>query len=421
MQKTFFLLILFFHNLPCILQGEPFLYVSDAAAGKDVSVVDAATNAIVATINVSSPSTSVVSPDGQFVYVQAPADIAVIDTSTNIVIATINNAFTGGNQLAVSNDGKRLYSVNFAAGDLSINVIDTTTNTIIDNLSLGSSFPAVATSSIGIYPNDDFLFISVTDFSTFFGIINLNTLTLESTIPSSSLLTNVGIAISNDANFAYVIGNNTALEIVNLNAQTTFSLPVVSVGSAIGTTPNGRYVVFHQATGGDFFYSLLDPSTNTIVGTITNSLDNANSIAFSSDSVNAYVAYPLDGTIEVIDLKNQSIIKAISGFSFPVAVSVKPQFALNLSGFSRKSRFLTQTALINTLSWEFIDFLGITIKEYRIFRDNVFLTTIASPDPAVFRDAKVKKGRTYLYRVEAVLESGGILTSEEIFIKTTKK
>ncbi len=422
MKRLLLLIVAILHNFHCLLQAEPFIYVSNSS-GDNVSVVDGATNAIVATINVSAPSSSLISPDGQFVYVQSrfPGNnITVIDSVTNTVIAMISNIFSGINQLTISSDGQKLYGLNFSIPDISINVIDTNANTIIDNFFL-VNFNTNISVVIEAYPDDEFLLVYESDNSNqFYRIVNPNSGTIEATIPSN-LSGFGGLAISQDSNFAYVIGNNTALEILDLNSQTTSLLPVVSSGSAIGATPDGKYVVFHQASGGDLFYSLLDPKTNTIVGTITNSLFGSNSIAFSSDSSKAYVTFPGESTLEIIDLKNRSIITNISGFTSPVGVAVTPQFTLNLSGFAKKSRFLTQTALINTLAWEFINIPGVTIKEYRIFRDDVFLAGIANPNPAVFYDSKVKKGRTYHYRVEAILASGAILTSEEVLIKTARK
>ncbi len=82
-----------------------------------VSVIDTATNNIIATVDVgSSPTGIAVSPDGTKVYVTNYDDntTSVIDTATNNVIATVNVG-AGPMGVAVSPDGKKVYVTNYDA------------------------------------------------------------------------------------------------------------------------------------------------------------------------------------------------------------------------------------------------------------------------------------------------------------------
>jgi YVTN family beta-propeller protein len=114
-----------------------------------VSVLDTASNAVIATINTGTTSTGAgslpsgvaVSPDGSKVYVAlyATAAVAVIDTATNTIVATI--PITGAQyqltpyMVAVTPDGARVY-VTILNGTF-VPVIDTATNTVIANVTVG--------------------------------------------------------------------------------------------------------------------------------------------------------------------------------------------------------------------------------------------------------------------------------------------
>src|SRR6266404_2469698 len=98
-----------------------------------MSVIDTATNTVIATIPVSDrPFSVVVTPDGSKVYVTNnnsgnPRTVSVIDTATNTVIATIHvGAKPFG--VAVTPDGSKVYVANNNPGNPgTVSVIDTAT------------------------------------------------------------------------------------------------------------------------------------------------------------------------------------------------------------------------------------------------------------------------------------------------------
>jgi YVTN family beta-propeller protein len=77
-----------------------------------------------------------VTPDGSSVYVanQNSGTVSVIDTATNAVIATVRVGVEP-NGVAVSPDGGRVYIANGASGTVS--VIATATNTVIATIPVG--------------------------------------------------------------------------------------------------------------------------------------------------------------------------------------------------------------------------------------------------------------------------------------------
>jgi YVTN family beta-propeller protein len=104
----------------------------EGAVSDTVSVIDTATNTVIATIPVGvAPSGVAITPDGSRVYVtnQNAASVSVIDRSTNTVIATVPVDF-GPFGIAITNDGTRAYVASRSA----IDVIDTSTNTVVDTI-----------------------------------------------------------------------------------------------------------------------------------------------------------------------------------------------------------------------------------------------------------------------------------------------
>jgi len=77
-------------------EGAPFAYVTNHDS-RTVSVIDTATNTVVATVPVGLgfPNGVAVTPDGKHAYVAigtpslVPSSVSVIDTATNTVVATV--------------------------------------------------------------------------------------------------------------------------------------------------------------------------------------------------------------------------------------------------------------------------------------------------------------------------------------------
>ena len=80
-----------------------------------VSVIDTATNMVVATVGVGTkPIAVALAPDGKHAYVlnqSTSSDVSVIDTASNTVVATIPVPAAGGGltSVGVAPDGKHAY------------------------------------------------------------------------------------------------------------------------------------------------------------------------------------------------------------------------------------------------------------------------------------------------------------------------
>ncbi|MGA7384174.1 MAG: YncE family protein, partial [Methylocella sp.] len=91
-------------------EAAPFAYVANVASNS-VSVIDTATNTVVATIPVRAAAEGLaVTPDGTHVYVTniSSDHVSVIATATNTVVATVAvGSYADG--VAVTPDGTHVY------------------------------------------------------------------------------------------------------------------------------------------------------------------------------------------------------------------------------------------------------------------------------------------------------------------------
>lgn len=98
------------------------VYVANISSN-DVSVIDTATNTVIATVPVGgTPDGIAASPDGAIVYVANAGgnSVSIIDTTTNAVIGTVS---VGQNPIGIAftPDGTRAYVCNFATpGSVSV-------------------------------------------------------------------------------------------------------------------------------------------------------------------------------------------------------------------------------------------------------------------------------------------------------------
>ena len=115
----------------------PFAYITNYF-GNTVSVVDTASNTVVATVPVgSNPFGVAVSPDGARVYVTnfGSSNVSVIAIASNTVVATVP---VGSRPygVAVSPDGAFAYVANFSSSNVS--VIATASNTVVATVAVGA-------------------------------------------------------------------------------------------------------------------------------------------------------------------------------------------------------------------------------------------------------------------------------------------
>lgn len=255
-------------------QAQTFAYVvgqrDDPAPGNSgiqvVSVIDAATNTIVASIPVGlgcvcvDPDIVAIAPDGSRAYVtnELANSMSVIDTASNSVVATVAVG-TGPAAVAVSPDGTHVYVVN-GSGTTSVSVIDAQTNTIIATIPLG----VAQARGVAVRPDGARLYVT-TYGSNSIKVIDTGSHSVVNTIAVGSLP--IGIDITPDGTRAYV-ANFLANTVSVVDTGTEAVVATVTVGSTprdVSITPDGlRAYVASTGT------SVIDTQTNAVVGSVAN-------------------------------------------------------------------------------------------------------------------------------------------------------
>ena len=240
-----------------------FVYVANVTAGT-VSVIDPATNSVVATVSVgTSPWGVAVSPDAKFAYVanHGSNNVSVISTATNTVVATVPVGL-GPFGVAVTPNGQSAFVVN--NGSNNVSVINTGTNTVVSvPVTVGNQPQGVAVS-----PNGQFAYVTNLTNSTL-SVINTTTLAVVATVPLAGAGTD---AVTPDGNFVYVTNqtastsSSTVSKISTTTNMVVATTPVESMPFGVAITPDGKFAYVANSTSGDV--SVINTSTNSPVGTL---------------------------------------------------------------------------------------------------------------------------------------------------------
>jgi YVTN family beta-propeller protein/VCBS repeat-containing protein len=277
-------------------------------ASNTVSVIDTATNAVVATINVGATPTAVaVSPDNSRVYVAGNNTVSVINTATNTVIGS--PITTGGGQsygIAVSPNGTRVYITQ--TGNNGVVVLNTATNAVVTSVAVGA-VPA----GIAVSPDSSRVYVANYSGNTV-SVINTATNTVVGS-PITVGANPFGVAISPNGTRAYVTNTGSGTVSV-INTATNTVVATVAAGSqpwGLVVSPDNSTV--YVATGDDKI-TLIDTKTNAAITTVT--IDtapefNTHTIAISPDGRTLYVSDFADRALRVLTLTRGNTAPTVNG------------------------------------------------------------------------------------------------------------
>ncbi|MGZ8194625.1 MAG: beta-propeller fold lactonase family protein [Methylosarcina sp.] len=329
--------------------AEERVYVTNNNLNGTVSVIDPATNTVVASIPVmSNPTRLVAAPDGTKVYVSNKESdtVSVIDTANNTVSTTVTVG-DGPEHMVITSDGAALFVANGYAGTVS--VVDTASNSVTGTITV-ESYPKF----MAITPDDRWVYVSNKDSGTV-SIIDVSAKSLLKTV-SSGLSPNRVVAHP-DGTRVYV-SNYGATSVTDSSSVAVFEttnhsmVATIPIGTglgptSLGITPDGSKLYSANQTAGSV--TVMDTATNTSIGTvsvggspwtvsasadwaivppaITNSAvmvdGGANILAnitvgtgpywgdLNGDFTRYYLTNPPDGTVSVIDTASRAAIATV--------------------------------------------------------------------------------------------------------------
>lgn len=227
-----------------------------------VSVIDGATNTVTATISVGTNPTGVgINPITNRIYVanQNSNDVSVIDGATNLEVARVPvETFPTG--VGVNPTTNRIYVSNYVSGTVS--VIDgatNATNTVRlepDALALG----------VGVNPNTNRIYVA-SDRSEIDGVFVIDGITQNVVNTIDVERTPVEIAVNNVTNTVYVTNQDQMIVIDGATdtVTTTVTMGIFLQGVAVNTVRNRVYVTNMSSNT----VNVVDGVTNAVTDVIT--------------------------------------------------------------------------------------------------------------------------------------------------------
>jgi len=292
-----------------------YIYVTNFGSN-DISVINGATNVVIASINVGSesePAGVAYDPSNGYIYVANwhLDNVSVINGATNKVIANISVGFFPS---GVAFDSANGYIYVTGQWPNSVSVINGATNKVIANISVGSSSLGV-TSPLGVAFDSANGYIYVTNSgSNNVSVINgaTNEVIANINVGSSPL----GVAFDSANGYIYVT-NEGSENVSVINGATNKVIASISVG----LLPSG--VAFDSANG--YIYvtnqysisvSVINGATNKVIANISvgsSPLGVTSTLGVAFDSANGYIYVTNSGSnnVSVINGATNEVIASI--------------------------------------------------------------------------------------------------------------
>lgn len=327
------------------------------------------TPAVVTRLNAAKPDATegdlqdtfnVTADDGHGGTTTVPVSV-VIDPAQALVTSTIAVGALP-DSVVLSPDGARAYVTN--AGENTVSVIDTGTNTPVDAPISIVALPQAAV----ISPDGSLLYVAAVDTTTSAGSVTVIDTATNTTVgaPISVGALAQAIAVSPDGGHLYIAnaGDNT-VSVIDTATNTVVGAPIAVGGfpDAVAVSPEGSRV--YVANFNDNSVTVIDTATNTAIGDpimvgggpfslavspdgtrlyVTNSSDDSVSVidtvshldsrvavgdapsgvAISSDGTHLYVTNSSGHTVSVIDTATNVLVTNITVGSIPFAIAVSP-------------------------------------------------------------------------------------------------
>lgn len=217
-----------------------------------VAAIDTSTNSLITVTSIGRFITGLtVTPNGTRVYASvadltgtAPGDLVVIDAATHAIVATVDGVGDPRGD-AISPNGKLVYSSSTGPG--AVFVTSATSNTVVTGpIPVGSSDPLFGPSRLAVSPNGAFVYVVIPGENTV-AVIATGSNTVTKLIPVE--ISPQDLVFTPDGAFVYVTnsGFNTVSAISTATNSVTALIPVGSVPIGIAmttlTTPFSKFEI----------------------------------------------------------------------------------------------------------------------------------------------------------------------------------
>ncbi|RYY86660.1 MAG: hypothetical protein EOO15_13905, partial [Chitinophagaceae bacterium] len=281
------------------ISGE-MAYITNAA-DDNVSVINTATNTVVATIAVgNSPRGATLSLDGSRLYVSNFSDgtVSMINTATNLVLSTITVG-SGPRSLAVTPNGSTLYVGNENSNNVS--VVNTATHAVTATITVGSTPRGLAA-----LPDGSAIYVSNSGSNTV-SVISTASNTVVSTITVGTGPS--GIA-SNSSGTRVYVANNGSDDIAVINTSNNTATGAVTVGDQpFGIAVGGGNV--YVGNFGDNTVKVISTSTLAVIATVAVGTG-PRGVALSDDQDHVYIANNTSNNVSVLSTASNTIVATVS-------------------------------------------------------------------------------------------------------------
>ena len=288
--------------------AQPYAYIPvyGAEVNNSVAVIDTATDTVTAVIPVEPVALALaVNPAGTRVYTTSVGGVSVIDTATNSVIATVRMGEANRYGVAVHPNGTRVYVTN-AYGAGWVSVIDAASNTVI------ATVPVVCNAGgVAVHPDGSRVYVTNGCGGGGVSVIDTASNTVIATVPVDG---NGGLAVHPDGTRLYVPGYESSHGALAVVDTTTYAVSKVPVGRGpvgVAVHPDGsRVYVTDKDNLSDFGgVSVVDTTTNAVVAEVRYEREvQPEGLSVHPDGSRLYVA--ADG-ITVIETETNSIARVV--------------------------------------------------------------------------------------------------------------
>ena len=246
-----------------------------------------------------------------FAYIGSEGDVSVIDTASNKIVATVPQSGGGYGRVAANAAGTRIYATNWN----SLLTIDTATNTVVGKVSIPNSPYLIA-----VDPGGARAYVAYWNWDggpEGTSVIDLTTNTVVATVPSAPW----GFAVNPEGTRLYVTDGYgiSVLDAVTYAELARIANPCcanLAVTSVAGTR---LYV-----TGGGV--SIIDTKTNAVVATADIDF-HPTAIAVDHAGARVYIATnhsPYPNSLVVLDATTLDIVATVPVGANPIGIAVDP-------------------------------------------------------------------------------------------------